>query len=134
MRPTQRPDTLMQDRLPQLHETLLQRTAGPYIRVNRDGSSLRSGSRMSGSSGEAEAKSMSCRRGGACWSFTQTEENDQARSCTSLPTNPASRALEQGQVDRGQTTPSLKARLVHPDEATGRRTNARLGHVQSCHR
>ena len=25
----------MQDRLPQLHETLLQRTAGPYIRVNR---------------------------------------------------------------------------------------------------
>jgi hypothetical protein len=31
----QRPDTLMQDRICQVDETLLQRTAGPYIRVNR---------------------------------------------------------------------------------------------------
>jgi hypothetical protein len=33
----QRPDTLMQDRKPQLDENLLQRTAGPYIGVNRVG-------------------------------------------------------------------------------------------------
>ena len=31
-----RPDTLMQDRRRQFDEIFLQRTAGPYIRVNRD--------------------------------------------------------------------------------------------------
>jgi hypothetical protein len=30
----QRPDTLMQDRISQIDEIFLQRTAGPYIRVN----------------------------------------------------------------------------------------------------
>jgi hypothetical protein len=108
--------------------------AGLPLRVNRDGSSLWLRLAYVRFVPEAEAASMSYERSRACWSFTQTEENDHARSCTSLPTNPASRALEQGQVDRGQATPSLKACLVHPDEASGRRTNARLGHVQSCYR
>jgi len=31
----QRPNTLMQNRLPPAHEIFLQRTAGPYIRVKR---------------------------------------------------------------------------------------------------
>ena len=35
-RSKQRPDTLMQDRNRQLDENLLQRTAGPYIRVRSD--------------------------------------------------------------------------------------------------
>src|ERR1700686_4714076 len=34
-RSNQRPDTLMQDRHRQFDEIFLQRTAGPYIRVNR---------------------------------------------------------------------------------------------------
>jgi hypothetical protein len=33
MSSNQRPDTLMQDRISQVDEKLLQRTAGPYIRV-----------------------------------------------------------------------------------------------------
>ena len=33
----QRPDTLMQDRSPPTRRNHLQRTAGPYIRVNHDG-------------------------------------------------------------------------------------------------
>src|SRR5476649_2872834 len=36
-RSNQRPDTLMQDRHRQFDEIFLQRTAGPYIRVNRAG-------------------------------------------------------------------------------------------------
>jgi hypothetical protein len=36
MRSKQRPDTLMQDRICQIDENLLQRTAGPYIRVKSD--------------------------------------------------------------------------------------------------
>ena len=36
MRSNQRPDTLMQDRLPLDRRRLLQRTAGPYIRVRSD--------------------------------------------------------------------------------------------------
>jgi hypothetical protein len=32
-RSNQRPDTLMQDRICQVDQTLLQRAAGPYIRV-----------------------------------------------------------------------------------------------------
>jgi hypothetical protein len=35
MRSNRRPDTLMQDRIRQIDENLLRRTAGPYIRVNR---------------------------------------------------------------------------------------------------
>jgi len=34
MSSNQRPDTLMQDRISQIDEIFLQRTAGPYIRVN----------------------------------------------------------------------------------------------------
>jgi hypothetical protein len=34
MRSNRRPDTLMQDRIRQIDENLLRRTAGPYIRVN----------------------------------------------------------------------------------------------------
>jgi hypothetical protein len=33
MRSNRRPDTLMQDRIRQIDENLLRRTAGPYIRV-----------------------------------------------------------------------------------------------------
>jgi hypothetical protein len=36
----QRPDTLMQDRKPQLDENLLQRTAGPYIHLGSFTSAL----------------------------------------------------------------------------------------------
>jgi hypothetical protein len=41
------------------------------------------------------------------------------------------RALEQGEADRGKAAAPTKARLVDPDEAAGRRTDARLGNVQS---
>ena len=40
-RSNQRPDTLMQDRSPPARQRLLQRTAGPYIRVIHDGWILR---------------------------------------------------------------------------------------------
>src|SRR4029077_10404579 len=39
-RSNQRPDKLMQDRRRQFDEIFLQRTAGPYIRVNRVGSAV----------------------------------------------------------------------------------------------
>jgi hypothetical protein len=70
----------------------------------------------------------------ACWSFFQTEENGHARSYRNLSKNPASLALEQGQDDRGQAAPTLKACLVNPDKAPGRRTDLRSGYVQSRNR
>jgi hypothetical protein len=40
MRSNRRPDTLMQDRIRQIDENLLRRTAGPYIGSCVDGSEL----------------------------------------------------------------------------------------------
>jgi hypothetical protein len=79
--------------------------------VIRDGCSLRVWLWYVGSSPEAETRSTAYRRGGACWSFSQTEENDHARFRRSLPKNPAAQALEQRQADRGEATPTVKARL-----------------------
>ena len=43
-------------------------------------------------------------------------------------------ALEQGQADWGKAAAPAKARLVDPDQAADRGTDARLGNVQSGHR
>jgi hypothetical protein len=62
-RSNQRPDTLMQDRRRQFDEIFLQRTAGPYIRVNRIDLAMPELLPLSSSPAEQRSKPERSRRG-----------------------------------------------------------------------
>src|SRR4051812_28654111 len=67
-------------------------------------------------------------------SSSVTKEHDHGSQCQFSASSTQADTLEQRKADGGKAAAPAKARLVDPDQTTGRGTNARLGDVQPSYR